>query len=170
MGEKTRYLYGSFHDNLHEKGMPEAMIPSYGEHFGNPVCGNIVKVFLKIENNVITDPKFKTVGCGAAIVSSRMATELFREKLLEEARNVSNKGVAGAHEDLPPIKMHCSMPAEEKIHNAINDYRKKHGSEPWVEKNPHAYVHGEDLTCDHEPGARTITRKFLVDNAITTRM
>ena len=113
---------------------------------GNPVCGDIMKIFLKIENNIITDAKFKTFGCGAAIASSSMATELVKGKTLEEAWEVSNKAVAEALEGLPPIKMHCSVLAEEGIHKAINDYRKKQGLEPWVEKNPHSHEHDEG-TC-----------------------
>jgi nitrogen fixation NifU-like protein len=116
---------------------------------GNPVCGDIMKIFLKIENNIITDAKFKTFGCGAAIASSSMATELIKGKTLEEAWEVSNKAVAEALEGLPPIKMHCSVLAEEGIHNAINDYRKKQGLEPWAEKTPHSHDHSEDLTGDH---------------------
>jgi len=116
---------------------------------GNPVCGDIMKIFLKIENNLVVDAKFKTFGCGAAIASSSMATELVKGKTLEEAWEVSNKAVAEALEGLPPIKMHCSVLAEEGIHNAINDYRKKLGLEPWVEKNPYQHDHREDLTCDH---------------------
>jgi len=116
---------------------------------GNPVCGDIMKIFLKIENNVITDAKFKTFGCGAAIASSSMATELIKGKTLEEAWDVSNMAVAEALEGLPPIKMHCSVLAEEGIHNAINDYRKKQGLELWVEKNPHSHDHSEDLSGDH---------------------
>jgi nitrogen fixation NifU-like protein len=113
---------------------------------GNPVCGDIMKIFLKIEDNRIVDAKFKTFGCGAAIASSSMATELIKGKTLEEAWAVSNKAVAEALEGLPPIKMHCSVLAEEGIHKAINDYRVKHGLEPWKETNPH---HGhEDLTCE----------------------
>jgi len=115
---------------------------------GNPVCGDIMKIFLKIENNVITDAKFKTFGCGAAIASSSMATELVRGKTLEEAWDVSNQAVAEALEGLPPIKMHCSVLAEEGIHKAINDYRVKKGFEPWVEKNPHSHEH-EDMSCQH---------------------
>ena len=76
---------------------------------GNPVCGDIMKIFLKIENNIVTDAKFKTFGCGAAIASSSMATELVRGKTLEEAWALSNKAVAEALEGLPPIKMHCSV-------------------------------------------------------------
>jgi nitrogen fixation protein NifU and related proteins len=113
---------------------------------GNPVCGDIMKIFLKIQNNIITDAKFKTFGCGAAIASSSMATELVLGKTLEEAWEVSNKAVAEALEGLPPIKMHCSVLAEEGIHKAIYDYRKKQGLEPWVEKNPHSHEHDEG-TC-----------------------
>ena len=113
---------------------------------GNPVCGDIMKIFLKIENNIVTDAKFKTFGCGAAIASSSMATELVQGKTLEEAWEVSNKAVAEALEGLPPIKMHCSVLAEEGIHKAINDYRKKQGLDPWVEKNPHSHdARGNDL-------------------------
>ena len=103
---------------------------------GNPVCGDIMKIFLKIENNIITDAKFKTFGCGAAIASSSMATELVKGKTLEEAWEVSNRAVAEALEGLPPIKMHCSVLAEEGIHSAINDYRKKRGLESGLRKIP----------------------------------
>jgi nitrogen fixation NifU-like protein len=113
---------------------------------GNPVCGDIMNIYLKIENNVITDAKFKTFGCGAAIASSSMATELVRGKTLEEAWEVSNRAVAEALEGLPPVKMHCSVLAEEGIHSAINDYRRKQGLEPWAEKNPHSPEH-EDTAC-----------------------
>jgi nitrogen fixation NifU-like protein len=113
---------------------------------GNPVCGDIMNIYLKIENNVITDAKFKTFGCGAAIASSSMATELVRGKTLEEAWEVSNRAVAEALEGLPPVKMHCSVLAEEGIHSAINDYRRKQGLEPWAEKNPHSPEH-EDTPC-----------------------
>lgn len=109
---------------------------------GNPVCGDIMKIYLKIEDNKIVDAKFKTFGCGAAIATSSMATELVRGKTLEEAWEMTNKVVAEALDGLPPIKMHCSVLAEEGIHKAINDYRIKRGLEPWVEKNPHR--HDED--------------------------
>jgi len=116
---------------------------------GNPTCGDIMNIYLKIENNIVTDAKFKTFGCGAAIASSSMATELVRGRTLEEAWALSNKAVAEALEGLPPIKMHCSVLAEEGIHKAINDYRKKQGLPPWEEKHPHSHDEGEGETCQH---------------------
>lgn len=100
---------------------------------GNAKCGDIMKIFLKIEGDRIADAKFQTFGCGAAIASSSMATELIKGKTLEEAWRLSNKAVAEALDGLPPIKMHCSMLAEEAIHEAINDYLRKRGLEPWTE-------------------------------------
>ena len=100
---------------------------------GNAKCGDIMKIYLKVENNRIADVKFQTFGCGAAIASSSMATEMIKGKTLEEAWKLSNKAVAEALDGLPPIKMHCSMLAEEAIHEAINDYLKKKGLEPWDE-------------------------------------
>lgn len=117
--------------------------PSGFGEAGNPACGDIMNLYLKIENNIITDVKFKTFGCAAAIASSSMATELIRGKTLEEAWNLSNMAVVGALDGLPPQKVHCSVLAEEAIHTAINDYRKKQGLEPWVEKNPHSHDDGE---------------------------
>lgn len=90
-----------------------------------------MKIYLKVEDNRIADVKFQTFGCGAAIASSSMATELIKGKTLEEAWKLSNKAVAEALDGLPPIKMHCSMLAEEAIHEAINDYLRKKGLEPW---------------------------------------
>lgn len=95
---------------------------------GNPVCGDIMKMYLKIENNVITDVKFKTFGCGAAVATSSMATELIKGKTVEEALEITNKAVAEALDGLPPIKMHCSNLAEQAIKAAIDDYKKKNES------------------------------------------
>ena len=100
---------------------------------GNAKCGDIMKIYLKVEDDRIVDVKFQTFGCGAAIASSSMATEMIKGKNLEEAWKLSNKAVAEALDGLPPIKMHCSMLAEEAIHEAINDYLKKKGLEPWDE-------------------------------------
>jgi len=101
---------------------------------GNPTCGDIMKIFIRVEDGRITDAKFKTFGCGAAIASSSMATELIRGKTLEEAWEISNRAVAEALEGLPPQKLHCSVLAEEGIHRAINDYRARNGLEPWDEE------------------------------------
>ena len=98
---------------------------------GNAKCGDIMKVYLKIENDRILDAKFKTFGCGSAIATSSMATEMIIGKTLEEAWEVSNKAVAEALEGLPPQKLHCSVLAEEAIHAAINNYREKQGLPPW---------------------------------------
>lgn len=92
---------------------------------GNARCGDIMKIYLKIEDNRIVDIKFKTFGCGAAIATSSMATELVKGKTIEEALALTNKAVADALDGLPPIKMHCSVLAEEAIKAAIEDYRSK---------------------------------------------
>jgi nitrogen fixation NifU-like protein len=94
---------------------------------GNPKCGDIMKIYLKVKDNVIEDVKFKTFGCASAIASSSMATELIKGKTVDEAWELTNTAVAEALDGLPPIKMHCSVLAEEAIHKAINDYREKHG-------------------------------------------
>lgn len=95
---------------------------------GNPKCGDIMKIYLKVnDDNVIEDVKFKTFGCASAIASSSMATELIKGKTIDEAWELTNRAVAEALDGLPPIKMHCSVLAEEAIHTAINDYRTKHG-------------------------------------------
>ena len=92
---------------------------------GNAKCGDIMKVYLKVEDNIIKDVKFQTFGCGSAIASSSMATELIKGKTLEEAWELSNKAVAEALDGLPPVKMHCSVLAEEAIKLAIEDYMAK---------------------------------------------
>ena len=96
---------------------------------GNPKCGDIMKIFIRVTDNVITDIKFKTFGCASAIASSSMATELIKGKTVDEAWDLTNSAVAEALDGLPPIKMHCSVLAEEAIHKAINDYRAKQGLE-----------------------------------------
>ena len=90
---------------------------------GNAKCGDIMKMYLKIEDGVILDAKFKTFGCGAAVATSSMATELVKGKTIEEALQVTNTAVAEALDGLPPIKMHCSNLAEEAIQAAIENYR-----------------------------------------------
>lgn len=92
---------------------------------GNPKCGDIMKIYLKINNDIIEDVKFKTYGCGSAIASSSMATEMIKGKSIYEALNLSNKAVANALGGLPPVKMHCSVLAEQAIKKALQDYAKK---------------------------------------------
>lgn len=105
--------------------------PSAIGEVGNAKCGDIMRIYLKVENNIIEDVKFMTYGCGSAIASSSMATELIKGKTLEDAWELSNKAVAEALDGLPPIKMHCSVLAEDAIHVAINNYLKSQGKEPW---------------------------------------
>ena len=108
---------------------------------GNPQCGDIMKIYIKVADNRIADVKFQTFGCGAAIASSSMATEMIMGKTLEEAWELSNKAVAQALDGLPPQKVHCSVLAEDAIHRAINDYRVKQGLEPWEEKPGKKHCH-----------------------------
>ena len=97
-------------------------------HVGNPVCGDIMELYIKVKNDIITDAKFKTFGCGAAIATSSMLTELVKGKSINEALEISNKAVAEALGGLPSIKMHCSVLAEEALKSAIDDYFKNHRS------------------------------------------
>lgn len=94
---------------------------------GNPVCGDIMKMYLKIENEIITDVKFKTFGCGAAIATSSVSTELIKGKTVEDALKLTNKEVVNKLGGLPPVKLHCSVLAEEAIKSAIADYYRKEG-------------------------------------------
>ncbi len=94
---------------------------------GNAKCGDIMKIYMDIQDNIIKDVKFKTFGCGAAIATSSMATEMVRGKTVEEALQLTNKAVMEALEGLPPEKIHCSVLAEEAIHAAIEDYRNNQG-------------------------------------------
>lgn len=93
---------------------------------GNAKCGDIMRIYLKVEDNVIKDVKFQTFGCGAAIATSSMVTELVIGKTLDEALIVTNEAVAEALDGLPPVKMHCSNLAADALHEAIKDYIEKH--------------------------------------------
>ncbi len=98
---------------------------------GNAKCGDIMKIYLKVsDDGIIKDVKFKTFGCGAAIATSSMATEMVKGKSLEEALKLTNKAVAEALDGLPPVKMHCSVLAEEALRSAIADYYKRLGKDP----------------------------------------
>jgi nitrogen fixation protein NifU and related proteins len=92
---------------------------------GNAVCGDIMNLYLRVEDKIITDAKFKTFGCGAAIATSSMVTELVKGKTIAEALAITNRAVAEALGGLPPVKMHCSVLAEEALQSAIDDYLKK---------------------------------------------
>ncbi|NLW58836.1 MAG: Fe-S cluster assembly scaffold protein NifU [Firmicutes bacterium] len=94
---------------------------------GNPKCGDIMKIYLQIEDNIIRDAKFKTFGCGAAIATSAMLTQMVKGKTIEEAMKITNKAVADALDGLPPVKMHCSCLAEEALKAALWDYAQKNG-------------------------------------------
>ena len=96
---------------------------------GNPLCGDIMKMYLKVDNDVITDIKFKTFGCGSAIATSSMATELIKGKTLDEALELTNKAVVDALDGLPARKVHCSVLAEDAIKMALIDYYTKNGRE-----------------------------------------
>lgn len=121
---------------------------------GNPQCGDIMKIYMKINDDtqVIEDVKFKTFGCGAAIATSSMATELVKGKTVDEALSLTNKAVAEALDGLPPIKMHCSNLAEEAVHAAIINYYESRGIDASHLKGcvgeccgcPHSHEHGMD--------------------------
>ena len=96
---------------------------------GNAKCGDIMKIFLKVEKGIIEDVKFQTFGCGAAIATSSMVTEMVKGKNLEDALRVTNEAVAEALDGLPPVKMHCSNLAADAVHAAIKDYMEKHPNE-----------------------------------------
>ncbi|MDO4794184.1 Fe-S cluster assembly scaffold protein NifU [Filifactor villosus] len=117
---------------------------------GNAKCGDIMRMYLKIDDNRITDVKFKTYGCGSAIASSSMATELIKGKTIDEVLEVTNKAVAEALDGLPPVKMHCSVLAEEAIVAALQDYAKKNNltiegvTDRVLEDHDHDHDHDEE--------------------------
>ncbi len=96
---------------------------------GNPVCGDLMTIYIKVKDNIIEDIKFKTFGCGAAIATSSMVTEMAMGKTIEEALKITRTNVADELEGLPPVKMHCSNLAADALHAAIDDYKKRKGGE-----------------------------------------
>ena len=124
----------SFHTQYSEKVMDHFRNPrNVGEipdadgigNVGNPVCGDIMRLYIKVKDKIIVDAKFKTFGCGAAIATSSMVTEIVKGKSIDEALKISNKAVAESLGWLPKVKMHCSVLAEEALKSAIDDYLKK---------------------------------------------
>lgn len=113
---------------------------------GNSRCGDIMKMYIKVENNIIVDVSFKTFGCGAAIATSSMATELIKGKSIDDALKLTNKAVMEALDGLPPVKVHCSVLAEQAIKAALSDYYRRQGidPEPTVGKIEEHDEHGED--------------------------
>lgn len=105
------------------RNVGEITDPSGVGEVGNKTCGDIMKIFLKVEDNIIKDIKFKTFGCGAAIATSSMVTEMAKGKTIEEALKITNKAVAEMLDGLPPQKMHCSNLAADALKKAIEDYQ-----------------------------------------------
>ena len=116
---------------------------------GNAKCGDIMRIYIKVENDVITDVSFKTFGCGAAIATSSKATELVKGKTIEEALQITNKAVMESLGGLPPVKVHCSLLAEQAVNAALWDYAKKmgitiEGLKPPVDDVDELHDHGEE--------------------------
>ncbi len=126
--EKVREMF------LNPKNMGEIKDPSGVGEVGNPACGDIMKLYLKVEDNIIKDIKFKTFGCAAAIATSSQITEMAIGKTLEKAYNITMKEVADELGGLPKVKMHCSNLASDALRKAIEDYWKKHGMEDKIAK------------------------------------
>ncbi len=117
---------------------------------GNAKCGDIMRMYLDIDDDgVIQDVKFKTFGCGAAVATSSMATELVKGKTIEEALLVTNKAVMEALDGLPPVKVHCSLLAEEAIHSALWDYAEKNGVTIQGLEKPKSDVHEDEVEEDY---------------------
>ena len=129
----------------HPRNVGEIMDADAVGQVGNPKCGDIMKMYLKIEDGVIVDAKFKTCGCGSAIATSSMATELIRGKRVEEALSLTNAAVAEALDGLPAYKMHCSVLAEEAIKAALGDWYRRQG----LPVPPECVIQEEDQTPGH---------------------
>ena len=112
---------------MHPRNMGEIEDASGVGEVGNPACGDVMRLYLKIEDGKIVDAKFKTFGCGAAIASSSMTTEMIKGKTIDEALAISNEAVSEALGGLPPAKQHCSVLAEDALRAALEDYKKKQG-------------------------------------------
>ena len=117
---------------------------------GNPVCGDIMKIYIKVEDNIITDVKFKTFGCGAAIASSSISTELIKGQAVEKALELKNGDVVEQLDGLPPVKMHCSLLAEQAIHEAIADYYRKEGKLTEEEITEKCKLKNSHNACPHQ--------------------
>lgn len=114
----------------HPRNVGEIEDADGGGEVGNAKCGDIMKMYIKVNDGVITDVKFKTFGCGAAVATSSIATEMIKGKKLEDALKLTNKAVVEALDGLPPAKLHCSVLAEEAMKAAVSDYYKRQGIDP----------------------------------------
>jgi nitrogen fixation NifU-like protein len=132
---------------MNPRNVGEIENPSGVGEVGNAKCGDIMKMYLDIENNVIKDVKFETFGCGSAIASSSMATEMIKGKTVEEALAISNKDVVDALGGLPAHKLHCSVLAEEAIKSAVKDY---------YDRNGIAYDHSQFPDCENCESCRMV--------------
>ena len=132
---------------MHPRNVGEIKDPSGVGEVGNAKCGDIMKMYLDIENDVIKDVKFETFGCGSAIASSSMATEMIKCKTVEEALAITNKDVVDALGGLPAHKLHCSVLAEEAIKSAVKDYYDRSGI---------AYDHSQFPDCESCEGCRMV--------------
>lgn len=129
----------------HPRNVGEIENPSGMGTVGNAKCGDIMRIYLDIdENQIIRDVKFKTFGCGAAVATSSMATELVKGKTIEEALKVTNQAVMEALDGLPSAKIHCSLLAEEAVHAALWDYAQKKGIEIEGLQKPRSDIHEDD--------------------------
>lgn len=130
----------------HPRNVGEIDNPSGMGTVGNAKCGDIMRIYLDIDDNqIIQDVKFKTFGCGAAVATSSMATEMVKGKTVQEALSVTNQAVCEALDGLPPVKVHCSLLAEEAIHAALWDYTKKQGIEIDGLKKPKSDIGEEEV-------------------------
>ena len=115
---------------------------------GNPVCGDVMKLTIKVEKDQISEAKFKTFGCGAAVATSSIITEIVKGKSIDEALEISNAAIAEALDGLPPQKMHCSNLAADALHLAVDDYLIKNGMEPRANKPSHEEEDHEEEQVD----------------------
>ncbi|MDO5033294.1 MAG: Fe-S cluster assembly scaffold protein NifU [Eubacteriales bacterium] len=129
---------------MNPRNMGEIPDATASGEVGNPVCGDIMKIDLKIEDDIVTDAKFKTFGCGTAIATSSMATEMIIGKHLDEVLELTNKSVAENLDGLPPVKMHCSVLAEQAVKTALKKYLEENGKMTAEREKYFAILHEED--------------------------
>lgn len=144
MAEQLPYSEKVMDHFLNPRNVGEILDASGIGTVGNPICGDVMKMYLKIENDIIIDIKFKTFGCGAAVATSSMVTEMVKGKTITQALEITNRAVAEALGGLPAIKMHCSVLAEEALRSALKDYYTRQGKPVPFEFKGHTH---EGETC-----------------------